>query len=223
MMIDESIKDLKTMHPTNDAIEEEALESFVKHPTDDAIEEEVESFDEKPVVIDDTVVPMDVMEEADFDGWNVELKDSDDNGSGLVARPSDVPISVRKTFMEILKEAATGGDLNPALQVTLSIAPIFQVDRPYKIKYNSISDQEFKEKFWSSHEHEVTAICVDYSSGGLAFVTGYQSFLDGVKTKTFTLTTADIDRYDIRFTPYCTYAEAVDEYKSTLPKEEKEK
>lgn len=204
MMIDESIKDMKTMHPTNDAIEEEE-EKF------DVIEEEEDSTD-----------PADEDDE-DFDGWNVELKDSDDNGSDLVARPSDVPISVRKTFMEILKEVATGGDLNPALQVTLSIAPIFQVDRPYKLKYNNISDQEFREKFWSSHEHEVTAICVDYSSGGLAFVTGYQSFLDGVKTKTFTLTTADIDKYDIRFTPFCTYAEAVDEYKSTLPKEEKEK
>lgn len=201
MMIDESIKELKTMHPTNDAIEEKT-EKF------DSVAEEINA----------------IMEDTDeFDGWNAELKVSDDNGSGLVARPSDVPISVRKTFMEILKEAATGGDLNPALQVTLSIAPIFQVDRPYKIKYNSISDQEFKEKFWSSHEHEVTAICVDYSTGGLAFVTGYQSFLDGVKTKTFTLTTADIDKYDIRFTPFCTYAEAVDEYKSTLSKEEKEK
>ena len=200
------------------------MEETVKtHQTNDAVEEKTEKFDEKPVVIDDTVVPMDVMEEADFDGWNAELKVSDDNGSGLVARPSDVPISVRKTVMEILKEATAGGDLNPALQVTLSIAPIFQVDRPYKIKYNSISDQEFKEKFWSSHEHEVTAICVDYSSGGLAFVTGYQSFLDGVKTKPFNLTTADIDKYDIRFTPFCTYTEAVDEYKSTLLKEEKEK
>lgn len=201
MMIDESIKDMKTMHPTNDAIEE-------KEEKYDRVAKEV----------------MAIMEDTDdFDGWNAELKDSEDNGSGLVARPSEVPISVRKTFMEIVKEAATGGDLNPALQVTLSIAPIFQVDRPYKIKYNSISDQEFKEKFWSSHDHEVTAICVDYSSGCLSFVTGYQSFLNGVKTKTFTLTTADIDKYDIRFTPFCTYAEAVDEYKSTLPKEEKEK
>ena len=221
MMIDESIKDIKTMHPTDDAAEEEALESFVKHPTDDAIEEEEEKFD----VIEEEEDSTDPVDEdvEDFDGWNVELKEPDDNGSGLVARPSDVPISVRKTFMEILKEAASGGDLNPALQVTLSIAPIFQVDRPYKIKYNSISDQEFKEMFWSSHDHEVTAICVDYGTGCLSFITGYQSFLDGVKTKTFNLTTADIDRYDIRFTPYCTYAEAVDEYKSTELKAEKEK
>ena len=190
------------------------------HPTNDAIEEKEEKYDRVAKEV------MAIMEDTDeFDGWNAELKVSDDNGSGLVARPSDVPISVRKTVMEILKEATAGGDLNPALQVTLSIAPIFQVDRPYKIKYNSISDQEFKEKFWSSHEHEVTAICVDYSSGGLAFVTGYQSFLDGVKTKTFNLTTADIDKYDIRFTPFCTYAEAVDEYehKATKAKEEKEK
>ena len=200
-MIDESIKDLKTMHPTNDAIEEKE-EKF------DVIEEETTAL----------------MEEADdFDGWNVELKDSDDNGSGLVARPSDVPISVRKTLMEILKEVTAGGDLNPALQVTLSIAPIFQVDRPYKIKYNSISDQEFKEMFWSSHDHEVTAICVDYGTGCLSFVTGYQSFLHGIKSKTFSLTTADIDKYDIRFTPYCTYAEAVAEYKATESKEKKEK
>ena len=221
MMIDESIKDLKTMHPTNDAIEEEALESFVKHPTDDAIEEEEEKFDvieEK----EDSTDPMDEDDE-DFDGWNAELKEPDDNGSGLVARPSDVPITEpRKTLMEMLKGVTANGELNPALQVTLSIAPIFQVDRPYKIKYNNISDQEFKEMFWSSHEHEVTAICVDYGTGCLSFITGYQSFLNGVKTKTFNLTTADIDRYDIRFTPYCTYAEAVDEYKSTLPKEEKE-
>ena len=217
-MIDESIKDIKTMHPTNDAIEEEALESFVKYPSDDAIEEEEEKCDSVAEEV------MAVMEDTDdFDGWNAELKEADDNGSGLVARPSDVPISVRKTFMEILKEAATGGDLNPALQVTLSIAPIFQVDRPYKIKYNNISDQEFREMFWSSNEHEVTAICVDYGTGCLSFITGYQSFLDGIKSKTFNLTTADIDKYDIRFTPYCTYAEAVDEYKSTLPKEEKEK
>lgn len=201
MMIDETIKDLKTLHPTNDAVEEKA-EKF------DSVAEEM----------------VDVMEDADeFDGWNAELKDSDDNGSGLVARPSDVPISVRKTLMEILKEVTTGGDLNPALQVTLSIAPIFQVDRPYKLKYNSISDQEFKEMFWSSHDHEVTAICVDYGSGCVSFVTGYQSFLEGIKTKTFSLTTADIDKYDIRFTPFCTYTEAVDEYKSTLSKEEKEK
>lgn len=208
MAYDESIKDIKTMHPTNDAIEEKE-----------------ESFDEKPVVIDDTVVPMDVMEEADFDGWNVEVKDSDDNGSGLVARPSDVPISVRKTFMEILKEATTGGDLNPALMVTVSIAPIFQIDRPYKIKYNNISDEEFRELFWSSNEHEVTAICVDYGTGCLSFVTGYQAFLDGIKTKTFNLTTADIDKYDIRFTPFCTYAEAVAEYelKATKAKAKEEK
>ena len=202
------------------------MEETVKtHQTNDAVEEKTEKFDEKPVVIDDTVVPMDVMEEADFDGWNVEVKDPEDNGSGLVARPSDVPISVRKTFMEILKEATTGGDLNPALMVTVSIAPIFQIDRPYKIKYNNISDEEFREMFWSSHEHEVTAICVDYGTGCLSFVTGYQEFLDGVKTKTFNLTTADIDKYDIRFTPFCTYAEAVDEYehKATKAKEEKEK
>jgi hypothetical protein len=78
--------------------------------------------------------------------------------------------------------------------------------------------------FWASHEHEVTAICVDYSSGGLAFVTGYNAFLDGIKTKTFYLSSADIDKYDIRFTPYCTYAEAVAEYeyKSAVAKEEKE-
>lgn len=208
MMIDESIKDIKTMHPTNDAIEEK-----------------VESFDEKPVVIDETVVPMDVMEEADFDGWNAELKVSDDNGSGLVARPSDVPITEpRKTLMQMLKGVAANGELNPALQVTVSIAPIFQIDRPYKLKYNNISDEEFREMFWSSHEHEVTAICVDYSSGGLAFITGYQAFLDGIKSKTFNLTTADIDKYDIRFIPYCTYAEAVAEYeyKSTEAKAEKE-
>lgn len=168
----------------------------------------------------------DSIEEADeLDGWNVELKDSEDNGSGLVARPSDVPISVRKTFMEILKEATTDGDLNPALMVTVSIAPIFQIDRPYKIKYNNISDEEFREMFWSSNEHEVTAICVDYGTGCLSFVTGYQAFLDGIKTKTFNLTTADIDKYDIRFTPFCTYAEAVAEYeyKAAKAKEEKEK
>lgn len=221
MMIDERFKDLKSTHPTNDAIEEEALESFVKHPTDDAIEEEEEKFDvieEK----EDSTDPMDEDDE-DFDGWNVELKEADDNGSGLVARPSDVPITEpRKTLMKMLKETTANGELNPALQVTVSIAPIFQIDRPYKIKYNNISDEEFREMFWSSNEHEVTAICVDYGTGCLAFVTGYQSFLNGVKTKTFNLTTADIDKYDIRFTPYCTYAEAVDEYKSTLPKEEKE-
>lgn len=195
------------------------MEETVKaRPTNDAIEEKAEKFDS---VAEEMV---DVMEDADdFDGWNAELKESDDNGSGLVARPSDVPISVRKTLMEILKEVTTGGDLNPALQVTLSISPIFQVDRPYKLKYNNISDQEFKEMFWSSHDHEVTAICVDYGTGCLSFVTGYQSFLHGVKSKTFSLTTADIDKYDIRFTPFCTYAEAVNEYKSTLPKEEKEK
>jgi hypothetical protein len=69
----------------------------------------------------------------------------------------------------------------------------------------------------------VTAICVDYSSGCLAFITGYQSFLDGIETKSFYLSAKDIDKYDIRFTPYCTYAEAVNEYKSTLLKEESEK
>ena len=195
-----------------DKIMEEAVKT---RPTNDAIEEKEEKCDSVAEEV------MAVMEDTDdFDGWNAELKEPDDNGSGLVARPSDVPISVRKTFMEILKEAATGGDLNPALQVTLSIAPIFQVDRPYKIKYNNISDQEFREMFWSSSEHEVTAICVDYGSGRLAFITGFQSFLDGIKTKSFTLSVADIDKYDIRFTPYCTYPEAVNEYKSTLLKEE---
>ena len=220
MMIDESIKDMETMDPTNDAIEEEALESFVQHPTDDAIEEKEEKFD----VIEEEEDSTDPVDEdtEDFDGWNVELKEADDNGSGLVAKPSDVPISVRKTLMEIIKGAARDGDLNPALQVTVSIAPIFQIDRPYKIKYNNISDEKFREMFWSSHEHEVIAICVDYSSGGLAFVTGYHTFLDGIKTKEFYLSTADIDKYDIRFIPYCTYAEAVTEYeyKSAHSKEE---
>lgn len=202
MMIDESIKDIKTMHPTDDAIEE-------KEEKYDSVAEEV----------------MAIMEDTDdFDGWNAELKEPDDNGSGLVARPSDVPITEpRKTLMEMLKGVTANGELNPALQVTVSIAPIFQIDRPYKIKYNNISDQEFKEMFWSSHEHEVIAICVDYGTGCLAFVTGWHSFLDGIKTKTFELTTADIDKYDIRFTPYCTYAEAVAEYKSTELKAEKEK
>jgi hypothetical protein len=203
MMIDESIKDIKTMHPTDDAIEE-------KEEKYDSVAEEV----------------MAIMEDTDdFDGWNVELKEPDDNGSGLVARPSDVPITEpRKTLIQMLKETTANGELNPALQVTVSIAPIFQIDRPYKIKYNNISDQEFREMFWASHEHEVTAICVDYSSGGLAFVTGYNAFLDGIKTKSFYLSTADIDKYDIRFTPYCTYAEAVAEYeyKSAVAKEEKE-
>jgi hypothetical protein len=209
MMIDESIRDLKSLNPTNDAIEREA-----------------ESFDEKPTVVDDTIVPMDVMEEPfdDFDGWNAEEVDDDDDYDD--AEPSDEPApEPRKTLMEMLKEAATDGDLNPALQVTVSIAPIFQIDRPYKLTYNNISDEEFREMFWASHEHEVTAICVDYSSGGLAFITGYNAFLDGIKTKSFTLSTADIDKYDIRFTPYCTYAEAVREYeyKSKLSKEEAEK
>ena len=204
MMIDESIKDIKTMHPTDDAIEEEE-EKF------DVIEEEEDSTDP----VDEDV--------EDFDGWNAELKEPDDNGSGLVARPSDVPITEpRKTLIQMLKETTANGELNPALQVTVSIAPIFQIDRPYKIKYNNISDQEFREMFWSSHEHEVTAICVDYTSGGLAFVTGYNAFLDGIKTKSFYLSSADIDKYDIRFTPYCTYAEAVAEYeyKSAVAKEE---
>lgn len=205
MMIDESIKDLKTLHPTNDAVEEK-----------------VESFDEKPVVIDETVVPMDVMEEAsdDFDGWNADDDGDDDDDYELDVEQSDAPTEPRRTLMEILKSATADGELNPALRITVSIAPIFQIDRPYKLKYNNISDQEFRELFWSSQEHEVTAICVDYGSGCISFVTGYQSFLDGVKTKTFTLSTADIDKYDIRFTPYCTYAEAVNEYKSTLSKEE---
>lgn len=222
MLIDGRFKDMKTAHPTNDAIEEEALESFVKHPTDDVIEEEEEKFD----VIEEEEDSTDPMDEdiEDFDGWNVELKDSDDNGSGLVVRPSDVPITEpRKTLMEMLKETTANGELNPALQVTVSIAPIFQIDRPYKIKYNNISDQEFREMFWSSHEHEVIAICVDYGSGCLAFVTGWHSFLDGIKTKSFYLSSADIDKYDIRFTPYCTYAEAVTEYKNTELKAEKEK
>ena len=204
MMIDESIIDIKTMHPTDDAIEEEE-EKF------DVIEEEEDSTDP----VDEDV--------EDFDGWNAELKEPDDTGSGLVARPSDVPITEpRKTLMQMLKETTANGELNPALQVTVSIAPIFQIDRPYKIKYNNISDQEFREMFWSSHEHEVTAICVDYTSGGLAFVTGYNAFLDGIKTKSFYLSSADIDKYDIRFTPYCTYAEAVAEYeyKSAVAKEE---
>lgn len=191
---------------------------MIEKEKNDLMEEKVEKFNS---AVEEMV---DVMEDADeFDGWNVELKDSEDNGSGLVARPSDTPISVRKTLMEILKEAASGGDLNPALQVTLSIAPIFQIDRPYKIKYNSISDQEFTEMFWSSHEHEVMALCVDYGTGCVSFVTGWHTFLDGIKTKTFELTTADIDKYDIRFTAYGTYAEAVAEYKATEAKEEKEK
>lgn len=203
MMIDESIEESKTMHPTDDAIEEKE-EKF------DVIEEEKDSAD-----------PVEEWDE--FDGWNAELKESDDNGSGLVARPSDVPITEpRKTLMQMLKETTANGELNPALQVTVSIAPIFQIDRPYKIKYNNISDQEFREMFWSSHDHEVTAICVDYTSGGLAFITGYNAFLNGIKTKSFYLSSADIDKYDIRFTPYCTYAEAVAEYeyKSASSKEE---
>lgn len=206
MMIDENARNLKTLNPTNDAIEEK-----------------VESFDAKPVVVDETVVPVDVMEEApdDFDGWNAEDDDEGDEGDDeLDAEQSDAPTEPRRTLMEILKSATADGELNPALQVTLSIAPIFQTDRPYKLKYNNISDEKFREMFWSSYEHEVTAICVACNSGGLAFITGYHSFLGGFETKTFTLSVADIDKYDIRFTPYCTYAEAVDEYKSTLPKEE---
>lgn len=220
MMIDERARELKTLHPTNDAIEEK-----------------VDSFHEKPkACIDETAIPVDVLEEEarmkedddedDFDGWNVELKDSDDNDSGLVAKPNDVPITEpRKTLMETLKGATADGEFNPALQVTLSIAPIFQIDRPYKLKYNNISDEEFREMFWASYEHEITAICVDYQSGGLAFITGYQSFLHGIETKSFYLSAADIDKYDIRFTPYCTYAEAVEEYEyknSKLKEEEKE-
>lgn len=203
MMIDESIKDMKTLNPTNDAKEEK-----------------VESFDEKHVV-DETVVPMDVMQEPldEFDGWNAEDDDNDDDD-----KPSDEPApEPRKTLMQILKESTGNGELNPALQVTLSIAPIFQTDRPYKLKYNNISGEEFREMFWPSYEHEVVAICVGCSSGSLAFITGYRTFLDGIKTKSFYVTTADIDKYDIRFTPYCTYAEAVNEYKSTLAKEEAEK
>jgi len=206
MMIDESIRDLKSLNPTNDSIEEK-----------------VESFDEKPAVVDETVVPMDVMEEPldEFDGWNAE-DDDDDDDSDLLTKPSDEPVpEPRKTLIEMLKSATADGELNPALMVSVSIAPIFQADRPYKLTYNNISDEEFREMFWSSHEHEVTAICVDYSSGCLAFITGYQSFLDGIKTKSFYLSAKDIDKYDIRFTPYCTYAEAVNEYKSTLLKEEK--
>lgn len=203
MMIDESIRDLKTLNPMNDAIEEK-----------------VESFEEKPESNDETVVPMDVMQEPldEFDGWNAE-DDNDDDG-----KPSDEPApEPRKTLIEMLKSATADGELNPALMVSVSIAPIFQADRPYKLKYNNISDEEFREMFWASYEHEVTAICVNYSSGRLAFITGYHSFLDGIKTKSFYLSAKDIDKYDIRFTPYCTYAEAVDEYKSTLPKEEAEK
>ena len=202
MMIDESIRNLKTLNPTNDSIEEK-----------------VESFDEKPAVVDETVVPMDVMQEPldEFDGWNAE-DDNDDDDS----KPSDEPApEPRKTLIEMLKSATADGELNPALMVSVSIAPIFQTDRPYKLKYNNISDDEFQEMFWASYEHEVTAICVDYSSGCLAFITGYHSFLDGIKTKSFYLSAKDIDKYDIRFTPYCTYAEAVNEYKSTLLKEEK--
>jgi hypothetical protein len=201
MMIDESIRNLKTLNPTNDSIEEK-----------------VESFDEKPAVVDETVVPMDVMQEPldEFDGWNAEDTDDDDNDK-LSDEPAPEP---RKTLIEMLKSATADGELNPALMVSVSIAPIFQADRPYKLKYNNISDDEFREMFWADNEHEVTAICVDYSSGCLAFITGYQSFLDGIKTKSFYLSAKDIDKYDIRFTPYCTYAEAVDEYKSTLLKEE---
>ena len=211
MMIDENIRNLKSLNPTNESAEEK-VDSFDDEPADEIVAEEE--------CIDDDLMDED---DDDFDGWNVELK-SEDNGSGLIARPNDVPITQpRQTLMEMLKSATADGNLNPALQVTLSIAPIFQIDRPYKLTYNNISDEEFREMFWSSNEHEVTAICVDYGTGCLSFITGYQSFLDGIKSKTFNLTTADIDKYDIRFTPYCTYAEAVDEYKSTLPKEEKEK
>lgn len=208
MMIDESIKDMKTLNPTNDSKEEK-----------------VESFDAKPVVVDETVVPIGVMEEPsdDFDGWNAEDDADDDNDDELGAEQNDAPTEPRRTLMEILKSATADGELNPALQVTLSIAPIFQVDRPYKLKYNNISGEEFREMFWPSYEHEVVAICVGCSSGSLAFITGYRTFLHGIETKSFTLSVADIDKYDIRFTPYCTYAEAIDEYKSTLPKEEKEK
>ena len=204
MMIDENIKNLETLNPTNDSIEEK-----------------VESFDEKPAVVDETVVPMDVMQEPldEFDGWNAE-DDNDDDDS----KPSDEPVTgPRKTLIEILKSATADGELNPALMVSVSIAPIFQADRPYKLKYNNISDDEFREMFWADHEHEVTAMCVNYSSGWLAFITGYQSFLDGIKTKSFYLSAKDIDKYDIRFTPYCTFAEAVNEYKSTSLKEEAEK
>ena len=209
MMIDGRLKDLKSLHPTNDAIEEK-VESFDEKPAEETITEES---------IDETAVPMDVMEEApdDFDGWNAEDEDEDDD-----AEPNDAPVTEpRRTLMEILKSATVDGELNPALQVTVSIAPIFQIDRPYKLNYNNISDEEFREMFWPSHEHEVTAICVAYNSGGLGFITGYHTFLGGFETKSFTLSTADIDKYDIRFTPYCTYAEAVAEYeyKSTLPKE----
>jgi hypothetical protein len=206
MMIDESIRNLKTLNPTNDSIEEK-----------------VDSIDEKPTVVDDTVVPMDVIQEPldEFDGWNAEDDDDDDDDD---TEPSDEPApEPRKTLIEMLKSATADGELNPALMVSVSIAPIFQADRPYKLKYNNISDDEFREMFWADHEHEVTAICVDYSSGCLAFITGYQSFLDGIETKSFYLSAKDIDKYDIRFTPYCTYAEAVNEYKSTLLKEESEK
>lgn len=202
MMIDESIRNLKSLNPTNDSIEEK-----------------IESFDEKPAVVDETVVPMDVMGEPldEFDGWNAE-DDNDDDG-----KPSDEPpTEPRKTLIEMIKSATADGELNPALMVSVSIAPIFQADRPYKLKYNNISDDEFREMFWSSHEHEVTAICVACSSGGLGFITGYHSFLGGFEAKSFTLSTADIDKYDIRFAPYCTYDEAVAEYeyKSALSKEE---
>ena len=214
MLIDGRFKDLKSLHPTNDANEKE-VESFEEKPAEETIAEES---------IEETTVPVDVMEEEpdDFDGWNAEDEDDDDE---LDAEPSDVPTEPRKTLMEILKSATVDGELNPALQVTVSIAPIFQVDRPYKLNYNNISDEEFREMFWPSHEHEMTAICVAYNSGGLGFITGYHTFLGGYETKSFTLSTADIDKYDIRFTPYCTYAEAVAEYeyKSALRKEEKEK
>lgn len=211
MLIDGRFKDLKTLHPTNESIEEK-IDSIMEESVEETVEEES---------IDETVVPMDVMAEPmdEFDGWNAEDDDDDDDD----AEPSDEPVpEPRKTLTEILKESTTNGELNPALRVTLSIAPIFQIDRPYKLKYNNISDEEFREMFWPSYEHEVVAICVGCSSGSLAFITGYHTFLHGIESKSFYVTTADIDKYDIRFTPYCTYAEAVDEYKSTSLKEEKE-
>lgn len=144
-------------------------------------------------------------DEADnFDGWNAEAKlvvESDDNGSGLVARPSTVPISEPNTLLDTIRSL---GDVNPALMVSVSISPIFQVDRPYRLKFNNISDEKFRELFWSSTIHEVTAICVDYNSWMVTFVTGYQSFLDGTKGKVFNLTAENIDKYDIHFVEYRT-------------------
>lgn len=143
-----------------------------------------------------------IEESEDFDGWNVELKDTADNGSGLVARPSTVPLSEpKKTLLETLRSL---GDVNPALMVNVSVAPIFQSDRPYKLKFNNIPDEKFRELFWSSTTHEVTAICVDYSSWIITFITGYQSFLDGPKSKIFNVSAEDIDKYDIRFEEYRT-------------------